>query len=106
MPDDSAHLPDDLRDAIVATIRDALAGTAAAPDPHRLLTIEEVARRLSVSKTTVEREVDDGRLSPVRVRGQRRFDPRAVDAYVRESARRTGPATRSRRVASKAGGMR
>ena len=97
------HIPDELVNAIVATIRDAFAETPRRdPDPLRLLSVSEVADRLSVSEDTVEREIADGRLVPVWVRRQRRFDPRAVDAYVRESARLTGKPTRSKRVATKA----
>ena len=41
--------------------------------PEGLLTVKEVADYLSVSKRTVERIIDRGRLNPLWVGGQRRF---------------------------------
>jgi excisionase family DNA binding protein len=53
-----------------------------------LLTIKDVAGRLNVHKRTVERIIDQGHLKPIWVRGQRRFEPEAVRAYIREHCRR------------------
>jgi len=52
-----------------------------------LLSIEEVADVLGVSKRTVEDIVGSGRLQPIWVKGQRRFHPDAVEAYMRSKAR-------------------
>lgn len=49
-----------------------------------LLTIPQAAERLSVSRRTVEREIADGRLRAIRVRGLLRVDPADLDAYIRE----------------------
>jgi excisionase family DNA binding protein len=51
-----------------------------------------VADHLNVSKRTVERIIDRGRLTPIRVGAQRRFEPESVRAYVREhcTSRRDG----------------
>lgn len=52
--------------------------------PDSLWTPQEVADYLNVSKRTVERIIDRGRLKPLRIRAQRRFEPESVRAYVRE----------------------
>ncbi|MFB6230473.1 MAG: helix-turn-helix domain-containing protein [Salinibacter sp.] len=53
-----------------------------------LLSIEEVADILGVSKRTVEDIVAAERLKPIWVKGQRRFHPDTVDAYQRSQARK------------------
>jgi excisionase family DNA binding protein len=53
--------------------------------PSPLWTIGDVATRLNVSKRTVENIIDDGKLTPIRVRGQRRFEPEAIEAYLRRN---------------------
>lgn len=55
-----------------------------------LLSIEEVADVLGVSKRTVEDIVSSERLKPIWVKGQRRFHPDAVDAYLRSQAQNDG----------------
>src|SRR5690606_7322678 len=57
-------------------------------DRDRLLSLKDVADLLNVSERTVESIVANGDLRPVRIRGVRRFDPRAVRDYVRASTRR------------------
>lgn len=52
--------------------------------PDGLWTPQQVADYLSVSKRTVERIIDRGRLNPLWVGEQRRFEPETVRAYVRE----------------------
>jgi len=59
-------------------------------EPNVLLDIHAVARRLRVSKRTVETLIADGEISPLWVRGQRRFTSEAVEAYLRHDARRRG----------------
>ncbi|WP_431978671.1 helix-turn-helix domain-containing protein [Salinibacter sp.] len=53
--------------------------------PEGLLTVKEVADYLSVSKRTVERIIDRGRLNPLWVGGQRRFEPEGIRSYLRNS---------------------
>lgn len=55
-----------------------------------LLSIDEVADVLGVSKRTVEDIVGRDRLQPIWVKGQRRFHPDAVDAYLRRKAQNNG----------------
>ena len=52
--------------------------------PEGLWPPQQVADYLNVSKRTVERIIDRGRLNPLWVGGQRRFKPEAVRAYVQE----------------------
>jgi excisionase family DNA binding protein len=52
--------------------------------PESRWTPQQVADYLNVSKRTVERIIDRGRLNPLWIGEQRRFDPDAVRAYVRE----------------------
>ncbi|MCS3665051.1 excisionase family DNA binding protein [Salinibacter ruber] len=52
--------------------------------PESLWTPQQVADYLSISKRTVERIIDRGRLNPLWIEGQRRFAPDTVRAYVRE----------------------
>lgn len=73
----------------VARCFDALAAREAEPQP--LLTKQDVADRLLISPRTVETLMAEGKLTPIKVRGQIRFTPEAVDAYVRSAAsRKTG----------------
>jgi excisionase family DNA binding protein len=58
------------------------------PTPPSLLTLEQAAERLAVSRTTVQELVDSGVLPVVSVTGRAvRVDPRDVEAYIR--AKRT-----------------
>lgn len=52
--------------------------------PDSRWTPQQVADYLNVSKRTVERIIDKGELNPLWIGEQRRFDPEAVKAYVRE----------------------
>lgn len=52
----------------LATVDAALANTEPPPPCYRLMTFGEVARQLSVSRTTIWRMVRDGRLPTVQVR--------------------------------------
>lgn len=52
--------------------------------PESRWTPQQVADYLNVSKRTVERIIDRGCLNPLWIGEQRRFDPEAVRAYVRE----------------------
>ncbi len=53
--------------------------------PSKLWKIGDVATRLNVSTRTVENIIDNGKLTPIWIRGQRRFDPEAVEAYLRRN---------------------
>jgi len=53
--------------------------------PTPLWDVRDVATRLNVGKRTVENIIADGKLTAIWVRGQRRFEPEAVEAYIRRS---------------------
>jgi excisionase family DNA binding protein len=63
--------------------------TALAP----LLTINQVAQLLGVSRPTVYELIRDGALVPIRVRERARFDPRDIEAYL-AAQRESGPEMR------------
>ena len=50
--------------------------------PVRLLTLDEVADALGVSRRTVEREVQAGTITSHKVRGARRVSEAALAAYI------------------------
>lgn len=50
--------------------------------PPALIRLEEAARRLGVSMTTVRRLIDTGELTAVRVGRVYRIDPRDLDAFI------------------------
>jgi len=47
-----------------------------------MLTLDEVAAKLRVSKKTVEREIRDGRLAAVKIRSRRRVTPESLARYI------------------------
>ena len=62
----------------------------AARTPPPLLSLDATAARLNVSPRTVESLVADGEIPVIRIgagRGVRRFDPAAVEAFIRRQAR-------------------
>jgi len=61
--------------------------TSPLPD-DRLLTIEDVAARLRVSERKVSSLVAEGKLRAIKIGSCLRFDPEAVDAYIRSSVAR------------------
>ena len=70
----------------------------------RLLTLDEVAERLSISRRTVEREVARGSLASCKVRGARRVSEQALRAFVdRVEMPATGDTRRSPRTSQSAG---
>ena len=82
----------DLEARVRRAIREELAGAApdrpAAPPP--LLDLAGAAARLNVSERTVESLVASGEIPVVRIgtgRGVRRFDPAALEAFVRRQTR-------------------
>ena len=66
----------------IETLRRQLEESDDSPDSR--WTPQQVADYLNVSKRTVERIIDKGELNPLWIGEQRRFDPEAVRAYVRE----------------------
>jgi excisionase family DNA binding protein len=52
-----------------------------------LMSIDDVAEVLGVSRRTMEDIVASGDLDPIWIKGQRRFHPDAVDAYLRRQAK-------------------
>lgn len=63
-----------------------------------LMSVKDVARTLGVSERTLETIIGSGKLQPLWIKGQRRFHPDAVDAFMRASERR--PRRRGRRTSS------
>lgn len=83
---DFQRLKADLPGLIHEAIQDAVQTVGeSAPGPS-LLTIDDVARLLNVSRRTVENLVADGELVPLRIRGARRFTPEMVDVFLRTTA--------------------
>ena len=52
-----------------------------------LMSVQDVARTLNVSTRTTETLIASGKLHPLWIKGQRRFDPDTVAAYMRSCAR-------------------
>ena len=52
--------------------------------PESRWTPKQVADYLNITKRTVDRIIDRGHLNPLWAGDQRRFDPEAIDAYLRE----------------------
>lgn len=69
-------------DDVAAAVADGIrrAGLAA---PDRLLTLDDVAAHLAVSRSTAERLVREGEIVPLWIAGARRFTPAALNAFVR-----------------------
>jgi excisionase family DNA binding protein len=74
---------------------------------NQLLTVAQVAKRLSVSKRTVYRLAAAGQLLPVRISAKLiRFEPARVERWIKDSHKRSRPRRRSRKrpTSSNAGG--
>ena len=63
-----------------------------------LMSVKDVARTLGVSERTLETIINSGKLQPLWIKGQRRFHPDTVDAFMRASERK--PRRRERRTSS------
>ena len=88
LADALTHNPRLLIDTIAGELENRLAPLLqAAQRPEPLLTVEDVAAHLAVSKRTVETLISEGELVPLRIRGTRRFTREAVDAFLRTTAR-------------------
>lgn len=76
-----------LLDDLVERVSDKLADLIEKTDrPEPLLTIDDVADYLRVSKRTVETLIAEGELVPLRIRTRRMFTREAIDAYLRRIA--------------------
>ena len=53
--------------------------------PDTYLTIDDVMRRLQISRRTVERLIEQGELTAHHITRRIRIDPASVDAYVARS---------------------
>lgn len=103
-PTNSLPFPDDSGDVshaegqIVAevakqTAQAILDWLGASIDAQPLLDINGAAKRLNVSPRTVESHVAQGDIPVIRIgtkRGVRRFDPAALDAFIRRNTRTLG----------------
>lgn len=69
---------------IRSILREELGAAHEAPP---LLDIGGVARRLSISVRSAEKLVAAHEIVPIQVGGVRRFDPDAVEAYIRRNVR-------------------
>ena len=54
------------------------------PDPLKLLTIDEVAELLGVSRATVKREMKEGHLVGLLIQGSRRFRRAEIEEYIED----------------------
>ncbi|HEX9951244.1 MAG TPA: helix-turn-helix domain-containing protein [Rubricoccaceae bacterium] len=91
-PLDVDALISQIADRVIHVVRQELA--SAPPSAPPLLDLSGVAQRLGVSERTVETLVAMGELPFSRIgargRGARRFEPEAVEAFIRRRAGRTG----------------
>ena len=53
-----------------------------------LLSVDDLAKTLSVSKRTVETLIHAGEIQPIWIRGRRVFHPDAVDAFIRSRTKK------------------
>jgi excisionase family DNA binding protein len=82
--------PDQLAEALAERIAERLYDLINRPartDGSHLLDVKDVARHLQVSKRTVETLIAEGQITPIWIRGQRRFTKEALDAYLRKCSR-------------------
>lgn len=89
-PDSLMTLVTELRDGLAADLATQieetlipLLDTPSRPEP--LLTIDDVADHLRVSRRTVETLLAEGEIIALRIRGTRRFTREAVNAYIRSA---------------------
>ena len=75
-----------LAEAIAALLAATAAATAAPEAPETVLTVEEVAERLKISKSHVYSAIRDGKLRSFRI-GKRRLIPVGEIARLIDSAR-------------------
>ena len=64
-----------------------------------LLSVDDLAKTLKVSPRTVEKIIACGEIKPLWIKGQRRFHPDAVDAYLRSSEKKSRQRKTRREVA-------
>lgn len=54
-----------------------------------MLTLEQVCKRLAVSRHSAIRLIDEGHLQAIKVNGRYRIDPAWVDAYIENALAQT-----------------
>ena len=69
--------------ADLADLRREVASLVKPPGPPALVTVKDVAKALAVSVRSVEELIASRELTPIWIRGARRFDPRAIQAFIR-----------------------
>jgi excisionase family DNA binding protein len=67
-------------------IRCALEGLGRC-EPRRLLTVDDIAGLLQVSRRTVEEIISRGELRPIRIGRLRRIHPDTLEAFIRHQER-------------------
>lgn len=85
----SDAIVDALRPIVIVLVEEALASRSGAPD--RLLSIEQAADALAISRTRLYREIDAGRIRTVRS-GRRRLVPASA---IPEAIERMAPEPRA-----------
>ncbi len=74
-------------EAVVSALSMRLLEVPKAKPP--LMSVRDVGRRLNVSERTVRTLIADGQLRPIPIRGQHRFSPAAIDAYIVACSKRS-----------------
>lgn len=72
----------------LTTLSAALTDRSTSPSPDALLTVDEVAALLGVSRRSVDQIIAEGDLKPLYIRSARRFSRSTIDAYLRRCASR------------------
>ena len=93
-PDDEAPCVIEARFERVPDAPSRDAHLASGPGMGRLLTLDEVADLLQVSRRTLNTIVAEGELSVLKVRNQPRVTPEGLQAYLRGAQWRGGRGTR------------
>jgi excisionase family DNA binding protein len=52
------------------------------------LTLQEAARSVGLSRRTILREIEDGRLASFKIRGRRLIRPQALEAWLRRAQKK------------------
>ena len=98
MPCNNGHITPGAAITSARTIRDQ---AEAAPPPSQdqvaqaleamkpLMSLDDVAQTLGVSSRTVESLIGKGKLRPLWIKGQQRFHPDIVAAYLRQCEKRS-----------------
>lgn len=101
LPKIPPEFADAIADVVRKTVHEILYSEESTKPEPLFQTIEEFAADLNVSVRTIEREIAEGKIVPILIRGRRRFDPRLRSAYLRQIAKAPGRPTRGSRVAKR-----